>query len=146
MIKKIDSDLITAQKNKDDVALSCLRMLKSAIKYAAIQKKKDSLEEPEIIEVIAKQIKQRKDSVQAYKDANRPELAQKEETEIKVLSAYLPAALSDEDLSKVIKDAIAKTGAQSKADMGKVMKVVMAEVRGRADGSKISQLVNQHLS
>jgi len=146
MIEKINKDLINAQKSKDELTLNCLRMLKSAIKYQAIQNKKDSLEESQIIEIITKQIKQRKDSAEAYKKADRTDLLNKEESEIKVLSAYLPEALSDEELNKVIKEAISKTGAQSKADMGKVMKEVMTAVRGRADGSKISQLVSQNLS
>ena len=146
ILEKVNKDLVGAQKGKDEVTLNCLRMLKSAIKYAAIHKKQDSLEESDIIAVIQKQIKQRKDSADAYKKGDRADLLQKEEKEITVLSAYLPAALSDEELLKVVKDAITKTEAQSKADMGKVIKEVMAQVRGRADGSKVSQLVSQHLS
>ena len=144
--EKIAQDILNAQKSKDDLTLSCLRMLKSAIKYIAIQEKKDSLDEAEILNVIQKQIKQRKDSAEAFKNANRPELLQKEEDEIKILSVYLPAALSDEEILKIVDDSISKTGAKSKADMGLVMKEVMTQTRGRADGSKISQLVNQRLS
>lgn len=135
-----------AQKERNDIALNCLRMLKSAMKYAAIQKKKDELAESETFEVIQKQIKQRRDSVDAYQKANRPELAKKEESEIEVLAGYLPKALSDDELQKIIDDAVTKTGAQSKADMGKLMKEIMSQTRGRAEGSKISQLVNQRLS
>ena len=144
--EKISQDILKAQKSKDSFALECLRTLKSAIKYEAIDKKKDSLDEAEILGVIQKQIKQRKDSAEAFKNANRPELMQKEEDEIKILSVYLPAALSDEEILKIIDNSISKTGAKSKADMGRVMKEVMTETRGRADGSQISQLVNQRLS
>jgi len=146
ILQKIDQDLIKSQKAKEEVALNCLRMLKSAIKYAAIQKKKDSLEDSEILEVIQKQIKQRRDSVEAFQKADRPELAQKEEREIKVLSAYLPQALAEEELKKIIETVIQTTSATSKADMGKVMKEVMVQVRGRAEGSQISRLVSQSLS
>ncbi len=146
MIEKINEDLKNALKSKDDVQVSCLRMLKSAFKYAAIQKKKDSLDESEVIEIIQKQIKQRKDSAEAYKNANRTDLLQKEEQEIKILSVYLPSALSDDELKKLVEEAVAKTGASSKADMGKVMKEVMASAQGRADGSRISQLVSARLA
>lgn len=145
LLEKINQDLISSQKSKDDLAINCLRMLKSAFKYAAIQKLKDSLDEPEIIDCIQKQIKQRKDSVDAYRKAAREDLATKEEREIEVLAVYLPKGLSDEELSKVVDEVIQKTGAKSKADMGKVIKEVMTQTRGRADGSKISQLVSQRL-
>jgi hypothetical protein len=146
LIEKINQDLVTAQKAKDELTLSCLRMLKSAIKYVAIQKLKDSLDETEIIEVISKQIKQRKDSVEAFTKGNRPDLAKKEEKEIEILSVYLPKALTLEELKAVIQDCMAKTQAKTKADKWKLMKEVMVQVRGRSEGSQISQLVDQLLS
>jgi len=146
LIERIDQDLLTAQKAKEENTLTCLRMLKSAMKYSAIEKKKDSLDDAETTGIIQKQIKQRRDSVEAYKKANRPELVKQEESEIEILAAYLPEGLSEEELKKIVQDAITKTGAQSKADMGKVMKEVMVQASGRADGSQISQLVSQHLS
>jgi uncharacterized protein YqeY len=144
--EKLNTDIIRAQKGKDEITLNCLRMLKSSIKYAAIQKCKQSLEDAEIIEVIQKQIKQRKDSIAAFQQGNRPDLAQKEEREMSILSAYLPAELSAEELKKIIAETVAKTQAKSKADKGRLMKEVMAQVRGRADGSRISELVDQLLS
>jgi uncharacterized protein YqeY len=146
IIEDINQDLLTAQKAREEETLTCLRMLKSAIKYAAIQGKKDDLSDEEIMGVIQKQIKQRRDSIEAYNKANRPELAKKEEREAEVLSAYLPEGMSEEELKKVVQSVISSTGAQSKADMGKVMKEVMSKVSGRADGSQVSKLVNQLLS
>jgi uncharacterized protein YqeY len=146
LLEKINQNLITAQKSKDELVLTCLRMLKSAIKYVAIQKMKESLEDSEIVDVIRKQINQRKDSVNAFRSGNRLDLAQKEEKEIEILSAYLPAAPSAEEITQAIQEAIAKTQAKSKADKGKVIKEVMTKLQGRAEGSQISQLVDQRLS
>ena len=146
LLEKINQNIIAAQKAKDEVLLNCLRMLKSSAKYAAIQKKAESLEDSEVIDVIRKQINQRKDSVNAFRTGNRPDLAQKEEREIEILSAYLPAGLPVEEVQKVVRETIAKLQAKSKAEKGKVMKEVMAQLQGRAEGSQISQLVDQHLS
>ena len=146
LLEKINQNIIAAQKAKDEVLLNCLRMLKSSAKYAAIQKKTESLEDSEVIDVIRKQINQRKDSVNAFRTGNRPDLAQKEEREIEILSAYLPAGLPVEEVQKVVRETIAKMQAKSKAEKGKVMKEVMAQLQGRAEGSQISQLVDQHLS
>lgn len=146
LIEKINADVIRSQKGKDEVTLNCLRMLKSSIKYAAIQKCQEAIEDAEIIEVIQKQIKQRKDSIAAFRSGGREDLAQKEEKEMQILSVYLPAELSAEELKRIVCDAITKVQAKLKADKGKVMKEVMAQVRGRADGSKISELVDAHLS
>ena len=146
LLEKINQNIIAAQKAKDEVLLNCLRMLKSSAKYAAIQKKTESLEDSEVIDVIRKQINQRKDSVNAFRTGNRPDLAQKEEREIEILSAYLPAGLPVEEIQKVVRETIAKLQAKSKSEKGKVMKEVMAQLQGRAEGSQISQLVDQHLS
>src|SRR5258706_6819729 len=125
LVETINQNITTAQKAKDEVALTCLRMLKSAIKYVAIQKKKESVEDSEVLDVIRKQISQRRDSAEAFRKGNRPDLAQKEEREIEILSAYLPASLPVEDITKVIQEIIIKTQAKSKADKGKVMKEVL---------------------
>jgi len=146
LLEKINQNIIAAQKAKDEVLLNCLRMLKSSAKYAAIQKKTESLEDSDVIDVIRKQINQRKDSVNAFRTGNRPDLAQKEEREIEILSAYLPAGLPVEEVQKVVRETIAKLQAKSKSEKGKVMKEVMAQLQGRAEGSQISQLVDQHLS
>ncbi len=146
LLEKINQNIIAAQKAKDEVLLNCLRMLKSSAKYAAIQKKTESLEDSEVIDVIRKLINQRTDSVNAFRTGNRPDLAQKEEREIEILSAYLPAGLPVEEVQKVVRETIAKLQAKSKAEKGKVMKEVMAQLQGRAEGSQISQLVDQHLS
>jgi hypothetical protein len=146
LLEKIAQNIVEAQKAKDEVLLNCLRMLKSSVKYSAIQKKKESLEDSEILDVIRKQINQRKDSVTAFRTGNRPDLAQKEEREIEILSAYLPAGLPAAEIEKVVRETVAQLQARSRSEKGKVMKEVMAKLQGRAEGSQISQLVDQHLS
>ncbi len=146
MIKeKIDKDIIEAMKSHNENALTVLRMLKSAIKNSEIQKMKD-LDESDILGVIQSQIKSRKDSVELYKQGGREELAQKEEAEIAILMAYLPEQMSDEDIEAIIVKAIAETGATGMQDMGKVMGKIMPETKGKADPSKVSQIVKEELS
>lgn len=141
-------DIKTAMKAKDTVSLTVLRALKSAIKNAAIEKggADAELDEAECMAVIRKQIKQRQDSITQFEGAGRPELAENEKVEITVLEKYLPAPLSDEEVSHIVSDAISETGASSKADMGKVMKLVQEKAEGRADGKVLSQLVMKALS
>ena len=146
--EKIMSDIKDAMKAKDQIALSALRALKSAIKYAAIEKggAEANLDETEALSVIRKQIKQRQDSVASYEAARRPELADKEKAEIEILNGYLPAPLSADELDKLVDTAIAAVGATSRADMGKVMKVLQESTEGRADGKALSQAVMKRLS
>ena len=128
--------------------LAVLRMLKSALKNAAIEKGGvDSvLDDIEATAVIRKQVKQRQDSVEGFDKGGRPELAAKERAEIEVLNAYLPKQLSAEELAGLVKEAVAEAGATSKAQMGAVMKLVTAKAAGRADGRALSQEVQKQLS
>ncbi len=137
---QIENDLKHAMKSKQAETLSVLRMLKAATINEAIQKKKDKLEDSEIMDVIQKQAKQRKESIESFKSAGRNELAAKEENELAILQAYLPKQLSENDLREVIQKAIQESGAKSKADMGKVMKLVMPAVKGRADGKQVNEV------
>ena len=141
-------DIKTAMKAKDQVSLNTLRALKSAIKNAAIEKGGADavLEEAESMAVIRKQIKQRQDSITQFEDAGRPELAENEKAEVLVLEKYLPPPLSEEEITNIVSKAISETGASSKADMGKVMKVVQEKADGRADGKLLSQLVMKALA
>jgi len=141
-------DIKSAMKAKDQVSLTTLRALKSAIKNAAIEKggADAELDETESLAVIRKQIKQRHDSITQFEDAGRPELADKEKEEILVLEKYLPTPLTEEEIGTIVADAVSETGASSKADMGKVMKAVQAKAEGRADGKLLSQLVMKALS
>ena len=141
MIKdRIEKGFKEALKDKDADKISTLRMLKADLQNLAIQKKEE-LKDENIIKVIQKQVKQRKDSIEQFKKGNRDDLAAKEEKELAVLEAFLPKMLSKEELEKIVKDAIAELGATTKKDMGNVIKAVMAKSQGRADGKTVSGLV-----
>jgi uncharacterized protein len=145
---QISEDIKTAMRAKDTIALNSLRALKSALTNAAIEKGGlgTELDEPETLAVIRKQIKQRQDSIAQFENADRPELAATEKAEIEVLSKYLPAALSEEQILAIIEQAVSETGATSKADMGKVMKLAQELSEGRADGRLLSTAVMKRLS
>lgn len=146
MIKeKIDQDLILSMKAKDEIKLSVLRMLKSAIKNIEIAKKKD-LDETDILGVIQSQIKSRRDSAELYEKGDRVELAQKEETEINILSEYLPVQMEETAIREIITQAISETDATSIQDMGKVMGKIIPETKGKADPSLVSRIVKEELS
>jgi len=144
LIEKIDGDYINALKNKEAEKVSVLRMLKSALQNAKIAEQKE-LSDDDVIKVVQKEIKQRKDSIATYETGGRAELADKEKAEIEVLSAYMPQQLSDEDLTAIVKSAIGETGATGMADMGKIMGKVMPQVAGKADGSQVSAKVKELL-
>lgn len=146
--EQVIEDIKTAMKAKDQTALLALRALKTALTNASIEKGSLStvLEEAESIAVIRKQLKQREDAADQYKKANRPELAEKEEAEIAVLSKYLPAPLSQEEVAALVDAVVAELGATSKKDMGNVMKVLQERTQGRANGKELSQLVSQKLA
>ena len=145
--EQIDRDLKDAMKAREADKLSVLRLLKSAIKNAAIEKGGQAgvLDDTEATAVIRKQVKQRQDSVESFEKGGRPELAAKEKTEIDLLNTYLPQALSADELSRFIDEAIAETGATGKAQMGAVMKALQPKVAGRADGRTLSQEVQKRL-
>ncbi len=135
-----------AMRNKDQLRLGCLRMMKTAIKNKEIEKMKP-LDDAEAVAVLNTLVKQRKDSVDQFRKGGREELAQKEESEIKIIEEYLPAAASEDDIRKAIEEAVQETGASSIKDMGKVMKAALARLTGKsADGSRVSQLVKEKLS
>jgi uncharacterized protein YqeY len=146
--ERIDSDLKEAMRAKDATRLGVLRMLKSALNYAAIEKPgaKGELNDTELVQVIRKQAKQRQDSIESFEKGGRPELAAKEKEELAVLNSYLPQALGAEELAKIVRDTIGETGATSKAQMGVVMKALQAKVAGRADGKTLSQEVQRQLT
>ncbi len=145
---QVMSDLKDAMKARDTVALTTLRALKTALTNAAIESgnKDNVVSDADALALVRKQIKQRNDSIEQFESAGRAELAENEKAEIVVLEKYLPAALSAEEVSAIVADAISETGASSRADMGKVMKIVQEKVAGRADGKALSQEVMKHLS
>ncbi len=142
-----DDDIKTAMRAKDSTALNALRAFKSAMTNAAIEKSGlgTVLDEPEILAVIRKQIKQRQDSIEQFEKAGRAELAANEKAEIAILSTYLPAALTEEQIAGIVEQAVAETGAASKADMGKAMKRAQELSEGRADGKLLSAAVMKRL-
>jgi uncharacterized protein YqeY len=144
--EKISKDMVEALKANDQIKTSTLRMLNSVIHNAVIAKRPKELEESDIVDIIAKQIKQRSESIEQFKKGNRPDLVDKETKELEILKSYMPGALSEEEVTKIVKDAIAQTGAKAKQDMGKVMKEVMPKVKGRYDSKMLSELVNKCLS
>ena len=146
--ERLDSDFKEAMRARDATKLGVLRMLKSALKYAAIAKSgaETELSDAEAAQVIRKQVKQRQDSIESFEKGGRAELANKEKEELSILNAYLPQAMNGDELAKVVRETIAEVGATSRAQMGAVMKALQAKVAGRADGKTLSQEVSQQLS
>jgi uncharacterized protein len=140
----IDNDIKSALKSGAKDRLSALRMLSAALKNKQIDKRRPLTEE-EIVETVRSLIKQRKDSIELFAKGGRQDLVDKETDEVGVLEAYLPQQMSREELQAMVRDAVAQTGAQGAKDMGKVMKVLIPIVGGRADGKLVSELVKQTL-
>jgi uncharacterized protein YqeY len=145
---RIPEDIKTAMKAKDAVSLNALRALKTAMSNASIEKGHLTapLDDSEIAALVRKQIKQRQDSYEQFTNAGREELAASEKAEIAVLEKYLPTALTAEEIAALVEAVVAETGAASKADMGKVMKLAQERAAGRADGKTLSQEVAKRLS
>jgi uncharacterized protein len=145
--QRIDSDLKEAMRAKDTTKLGVLRMLKSALKYAAIAKSgaEAELNDAEVAQVIRKQAKQRQDSIESFEKGGRSELAEKERQELSILNAYLPQAMSPEEVSRIVRETIDEVGATSKAQMGAVMKALQAKLAGRVDGKTLSAEVQKQL-
>ena len=141
---QIRADLTESMKARSAERTSVLRMLQAAIKNEQINVQHELADE-EVMTVIRKAVKQRQDSIEQYTNAGRTELADKEKSEIELLKTYLPAEMSDDELESGLREIIASTGAQSKKDMGKVMKEATAKFKGRADGKKIQELVGRLL-
>ena len=146
--ERIDSDLKDAMRAKDALRLGVLRMLKSALKYSAIEKAgaDGQLDDAEAAQVIRKQVKQRQDSIESFEKGGRPDLAAKEKDELAILNGYLPKGLEADELSKMVRETISELGATSRAQMGAVMKALQGKVAGRADGKTLSQEVQRQLS
>lgn len=146
MEEKIDADLKEGMKARAELKVSTLRMLKAAVKNFAIEKKADKVEDKDVILIVARQIKQHRDSIDGFTKGNRPELADKEKAELAILESYMPKMMSADELKPVVMAAIQKTEAKGRADMGKVMKAVMEEAKGAADGKMLSAMVSEELA
>ncbi len=148
MIEKVDADLKDAMRARDATRLGVLRMLKSALRYAVIEKAggDGGIADNDAVQVIRKQVKQRQDSIESFEKGGRPELAAKEKDELEILNSYLPEQIGAQDLSEAVKQVIAEQKATSKAHMGAVMKALQAKVGGRVDGKTLSQEVARQLA
>ncbi len=144
-LEKLSGEIKAAMLAKDSERLGALRMLKSAIGYAQIERKSDNLSDADFVAVVQKEVKKRRDSVEQFEKGARQDLADKEKREITVLETYLPQPFSPEELDALVKSVIEETGAKSKKDMGPVVKAVQARAAGRADGKTISGLVGKFL-
>lgn len=144
--EKILSDYKEAMKARDALKSTALNFLRAEVNNVAIAKKKNKLEDSEIISVIRKQIKEHQDSIEQFSKGNRLDLADKESKELTLLKSYLPPELPEEELKKIIEEVILTTGAAGMKDMGRVMKEVTAKAAGQADGKLLSELVRERLS
>lgn len=146
--EKIAADLKNAMKAGDVVRRDTLRMIDSMIHNAEIEKKKkeEGLNDAEVIEVLSRAVKQRKDSVEQYEKGGRADLADKEKKEIGIISAYLPEQLGEEKIREIVKEVITATESSSKADIGKVMGQAMGKLKGQADGNMVKKIVEEELS
>ena len=141
----LSQEIKAAMLAKDADRLSTLRLLKSAVGYAQVERKTESLSDGDFIAVVQKEVKKRRDSIEQFDKGGRPELAEKERKEILVLETFLPKPLAAEELEQLVKATIQELGATSKKDMGPVIKAAQAKAAGRADGKSISGLVGKLL-
>jgi uncharacterized protein YqeY len=141
----LDADLKAAMREKDALKVSVVRMLKSAIKYREIELMKP-LDDAGVLSVVASEIKRRRDSVEQYRAGSRQDLVEKEEAEIRILQGWQPAQLTPDELGAKVDEVIARVGAKSPKDMGAVMKALLPEVQGKAEGKAVSDLVKARLS
>jgi len=145
--QKLNDDLKQSMRDRNELRTSTLRLLLSAIKYAEVKGAQAVvLSDADILGVIAKEIKQRDDSIEAYKAGNRPELADKELAEKAILESYMPPQLSRDQIAEEVKKVIAEVGAQGMSDKGKVMPKIIGKLKGQADGKTINEVVTEQLS
>lgn len=147
LTERIETEMKDAMRAKDMVKLNALRMLKSGVMYSLMEKggKEKPATDAEVIAVVQKQVKQRRDSIESYEKGGRADLAGKEKAELAVLETFLPKQMSPDELLAIVKATIAEVGATSKAQMGAVMKALMPKLAGKADNKLVSQLVQQNL-
>jgi len=142
---RINDDVKTAMRSKDKERLGTLRLITAAIKQKEVDERIE-LNDDQVLSVLEKMIKQRKDSIEQYEKADRQELADKEKAELEIIYEYMPAQLSDDEIAALIDEAVAETGASEMRDMGKVMGILKPKLAGRADMGKVSGLIKAKLS
>lgn len=145
LAERLNNDMKQAMKNQDKFKLSVIRMIRSSIKNAEIDQRRE-LSEEEVLDIINRELKQRKDSLHEFQKAGRDDLVEQSQKEIEVIHEYLPAQLTEEEVKAIVQQTIQEVGASSKAEMGKVMGALMPKVKGRADGKLVNQIVQQSLN
>ena len=145
LVAKVEGDIKAAMIAKDEIRLSVARFLKSALKYAAIEKKIEALADPDAQAVIQRQIKQRRESIDQFKKAGREDLAEKESKEAAILEAYLPKQMGDVELEAAVLAEIKALGAPSKKDFGRLMKVLTEKLAGQAEARRVSEILGKYL-
>jgi len=143
--EKLLDDMKKAMKDGDKTKLSTIRMIRTAVLNAE-KNKKDEVDDAEVIDILVSSIKQRKEAMKAYEAGGRSDLYEKEKAELEILSSYLPEQVSEEEIRKRVLEIIDETGASSMKDMGAVMKVLMTEMKGKAEGSLVNRIVKEALS
>ena len=146
LLGRLNDEMKQAMKNKEKEKLTVIRMLKAALQNESIKAGGRDLTEEEELTVLSREVKQRKDSLHEFEKAGREDLVAKIQTELTYVNEYMPEQLSEEDVSAIVEETIAETGASAKSDMGKVMAALMPKIKGKADGSLVNRLVQQKLS
>jgi len=146
LLERLNNDMKQAMRNKEKDKLSVIRMIKASLQNEAIKLGNQELSEEDELTVLSRELKQRKDSLHEFDKAGREDLVDKLRTELTFVELYMPKQLSEEELTEIVNTTISDLGAKSKAEMGKVMAAIMPKVKGKADGSLINKLVQQHLS
>lgn len=142
--ERLNDDMKQAMRGQEKFKLSTIRMIRASIKNLEIDLKRP-LDDNEVLDILSREIKQRKDSLQEFEKAGRDDLAKDVAAEIEIISVYLPQQLTEDEIKEIVQQTIAETGASSKADMGKVMSALMPKTKGRADGKLVNTYVQQFL-
>ncbi len=144
--KRIAEDLRNSIKNKDEIRTSTLRMITASTQNLAIEKKQKELKDDDVLKIISGQVKQHQDSIESFKKGGRQDLVEKETKELGILKSYLPEQLGEAQIEEIVRKVISETRASSKSDFGKVMKLSMEGLKGRADGKLVSSIVQKLLT
>ncbi|HZG84693.1 GatB/YqeY domain-containing protein [Paenibacillus sp.] len=142
--ERLNEDMKALMKSGDKFALSVVRMVRSAVKNAEIDARRD-LTDDEVMDILTRETKQRRDALQEFEKAGREDLAEQAKAELEIIQRYMPQPLTDEELDQLVQETISAVGATSKADMGKVMSALMPKVKGRADGKQVNAAVQRLL-
>jgi len=145
LFQRIEGDMRSALKSGEAAKLSVLRMLVSAVRMLGMEKNAKEIADGDVLQILQKQVKQRKESIVQFEKGNRRDLADKEAAELKILESYMPKQLGEEELLNIIKEVIAEAGTSAKSDIGKIMKLLMPKVAGKADGKTVNQLLMRFL-